>query len=107
MPHRPATPFDLAAAGFRAAHLWIEAGGVVAMRAMDGAGLWNTPFDEHWRMVAEKHAAFLDASSRMMQAAADGHAPLRLWEAGIAPLDAATTDNRQRLAARGLRKPGL
>lgn len=101
----PSSPFDLMRLGFEAARLGVEAQSVIWLRTLGSAGLWNTPFDESYRMVAEKHGAFLKAGGAVLRGTMAGHDPVRLARSALEPLDAEASANRQRLAKRGRRKP--
>jgi len=106
MPTIP-NPFDYMRLGFDMTRLGIETHSVIALRMLGMAGVWDTPFDENYRMVAEKHGAFLLAGSAVIDGARQGQHPLSLARAAMEPLDQATSQNRQRLSERGLRKPGI
>jgi len=97
--------FDVLSTGARMWRLGIETHSVVTLRMLGMAGVWNTPFDESWRMVAEKPEAFIEAGRDGMIAAMSGAGPDKVLEASIRPLSRKTRANRKRLSRRGLRKP--
>ena len=99
------TVFDYLSTGAKLWHLGIETNNVIALRMMGMAGIWNTPFDENWRMVAEKPRAFLKSGQDGLIAAMAGLGPDKVVDASIVRLKHATTYNRRRLSARGIRKP--
>jgi hypothetical protein len=101
---RYATPFDYLQLGFRMARLTIESQSVIALRTLGMTGAWNTPFDEGYRMVAEKHGAFLKATATAIDGTRRGRHPVSVTRDALEPLDEAARENRERLAARGRRK---
>lgn len=96
--------FNYLAAGADVVRLGVETHNVIWLRVMGLAGVWNTPFDEGWRMVAEKPKAFIHSGRDGMLAALAGHPPDRVVTASLRPLTETTKSNRQRLAGRGMRK---
>ena len=77
---------------------------MIALRVMGLAGIWNTPFDESWRMMAEKPKTFLMSGNEGTAALLAGKSPDKVVSATIEPLQQAARDNRLRLSERGLRK---
>jgi hypothetical protein len=96
--------FDYLSTGAKVWRLGVETNSVIMLRMMGMAGVWNTPFDENWRMVAEKPKAFLKAGTNGVLAAMEGKDAVKVVDASLKPLNRATTSNRQRLAKRGPRK---
>ena len=103
---QPHDPIDIMRLGFETTRLAIEAHSVIWLRMLGMAGMWNTPFDETYRMVVEKQQAFLAASGKALEGTVRGQ-PLAAARDAVATLDATTSDNRQRLSARGRRKAVL
>lgn len=101
---RQSNVFDYLSAAARICHLAVEAQNVVALRVMGLAGIWNTPFDESWRMMAEKPKTFLMSGSEGTAALLAGKSPDKVVNATLEPLQQAARDNRVRLSERGLRK---
>ncbi|RMA42072.1 antifreeze protein [Rhodophyticola porphyridii] len=95
------SPFDYWRTGFELAQLGVEASSVVWMRMMGLAGVWNTPFDESWRMMREKPGAFVEATGRGVEAMLRGQPPASVVSATVAPLNRHAATNRRRLARRG------
>ena len=89
--------------GFEAMRLGIEAQSVIGLRLLGMAGLWNAPFDENYRMVVEKQSAFLKASGDALQDIVGGKGSVAVMRRAVATLDETTSENRQRLSARGPR----
>ena len=100
-------PTDMMRLGFETTRLAIEANSVIWLRTLGMAGVWNTPFDESYRMVAEKHGAFLKASGDAVAGLVQGRNPVDVARPAVATLDDTTSRNRQRLSARGRRKSVL
>ncbi len=100
---RMSTPLDLMTLGFEAARLGVEAQSVIGLRTLGMAGLWNTPFDENYRMVVEKQGTFLKAGCEAVEDMVSGQDPVATARRAVATLDVATSENRQRLTARGPR----
>ena len=96
--------FDYLSAAASVCHLAFEAQNVVALRVMGLAGIWNTPFDESWRMMAEKPKTFLVSGSEGAAALLSGKSPDKVVSATLEPLQQAARDNRVRLSERGLRR---
>ena len=96
--------FDYLSAAASFCHLAVEAQNVVALRVMGLAGIWNTPFDEGWRMMAEKPKTFFVSGSEGTAALLSGKSPDKVVSAALEPLQQAARDNRVRLSERGLRK---
>lgn len=96
--------FDLMSTGAKVWRLGFETNSVIFLRMMGMAGMWNTPFDENWRMVAEKPREFIKSGRDGMIAAMSGAHPSKVVEASIRPLNRATKANRKRLSKRGPRK---
>lgn len=96
--------FDYLSAGANVWRLGVETNSVILLRMMGMAGIWNTPFDENWRMVAEKPKVFIKSGRDGMVAAMEGKDPAKVVNASIKHLNEATNENRKRLVDRGLRK---
>ncbi|MDJ0994326.1 MAG: antifreeze protein [Dinoroseobacter sp.] len=103
MRHAP-NMFDLMSTGAKVWRLGFETHNVIVLRVMGMAGVWNTPFDESWRMVTEKPHEFIKSGRDGMIAAMSGAHPSKVVEASIQPLDRATNANRKRLSKRGPRR---
>lgn len=103
MKHSP-NLFELMSTGANLWRLGFETQNVIALRMMGMAGLWNTPYDENWRMVAEKPHEFIKSGRDGLIAALSGAHPAKVVEASISPLNRATRANRKRLSKRGPRK---
>ena len=101
---RQTNVFDCLSAAASFCHLAVEAQNVIALRVMGLAGIWNTPFDESWRMLAEKPKTFLVSGSEGTAALLAGKPPEKVVSATLEPLQQATRENRVRLSERGLRK---
>ena len=101
---RHSNVFDYLSAAASFCQLAVEAQNVVALRVMGLAGIWNTPVDESWRMMAEKPKTFLVSGSEGATALLAGKSPDKVVSATIEPLQQAARDNRLRLSERGLRK---
>jgi hypothetical protein len=96
--------FDVMSTSARIWHLGFESHNVIALRVMGMAGVWDTPFDENWRMVTEKPHEFIKSGRDGMLAVIAGKHPTHVVDASITPLNHATKANRERLSQRGLRK---
>ncbi|WP_424973267.1 antifreeze protein [Dinoroseobacter sp. S76] len=96
--------FDYLSTGANVWRLGFETNSVIMLRMMGMAGFWNTPFDENWRMVAEKPKVFIKSGSDGLVAAMQGKDPAQVMDASIKRLNKATNANRKRLANRGPRK---
>ncbi len=100
---RTSSPFDLMHLGFETARLGMEAQSVIGLRTLGMAGLWNTPFDENHRMVAEKQDAFMKAGREAIEDMVSGQDPVATARRAVATFDETTSENRQRLSACGPR----
>lgn len=96
--------FDYLSTGANVWRLGVETNSVILLRMMGMAGIWNTPFDENWRMMAEKPKVFINSGRDGMVAAMEGKDPAKVMDASIKHLNDATNENRKRLVDRGLRK---
>lgn len=70
---------------------------VMTLRMMGMAGALPAAADENDRMIAEKGPAFAQAMSDMTAAAIAGKRPDQIMSAGMEPLQAEVTSNRDRL----------
>lgn len=100
---RLSSPLDLMHLGFETARLGIEAQSVINLRTLGMAGMWNTPFDENYRMVVEKQGTFLKAGCEAIEDMVGGEDAISVARRAVATLDETTTENRHRLTACGPR----
>jgi hypothetical protein len=101
---RPSNVFDCLSAAARFCHLGVEAQNVITLRVMGLAGVWNTPIDESWRMMAEKPKTFIASGNEGAAAILAGKSAEKVVSATLEPLQQAARDNRLRLEDRGFRK---
>ncbi|WP_425090580.1 antifreeze protein [Tropicimonas sp. S265A] len=104
--HNAPNVFDVMKTGANIWRLGFETNNVIFLRMMGMAGVWNTPFDENWRMVAEKPHEFIKSGRNGVLAAMAGKPATQVVDASLRPLNRATSANRKRLSKRGPRKIG-